>query len=289
MRMIDQAASLRKKLELYHSVNQAKTIAVVSGKGGVGKSNFSLNFALSLASADKKVLIIDLDIGMGNLEILLGKTPNKSIVHLFSSLCPIEDIIEEGPNAISYIAGGSGLDEIFTMDGEKFDYFLSQFENLLASYDFIIFDMGAGITEGSAYFILAADECIVVTTPEPTSLTDAYAMIKHVLKKNSQLSIMVLVNRAINIKKGEQTMHRLIQVVQQFLSKEIKPLGVLPEDRKVMQAVSDQIPFSLYHKKSPASLALQNITKFYLSKKSEPLNGESDSFINKMRAFIRKR
>lgn len=287
--MIDQAASLRKKLELYHSVQQAKTIAVVSGKGGVGKSNFALNFALELAEAGKKVLIMDLDIGMGNLEILLGKTPKKSIVHLFSTACAIEDIVEKGPNSISYIAGGSGLDDIFTMDAEKFNYFLSQFENLLTSYEFIIFDMGAGITEGSAHFILAADECIVVTTPEPTSLTDAYAMIKHVLKKNFELSIMVLVNRAMSHKKGEQTMERLTKVVRQFLLKEINPLGIVPEDRKVMQAVSDQLPFVLQNQKSPAALAIRNIADHYLNNKVGQVPAYRSTFIHKMKAFIRKR
>lgn len=287
--MSDQAASLRRKLEIKRTEKQAETIAVVSGKGGVGKSNFALNFALTLSGKGKKVLLFDLDIGMGNIEVLLGKTTNKSIVHLFSEDYKLEEIIEKGPNAISYISGGSGLDEIFTMDKEKYDYFLSQFEKLLASYEFIIFDMGAGITEGSAHFILAADECIVVTTPEPTSLTDAYAMIKHVLKKNIDISIHLLVNRTLTVKKGEQTMQRLIQVVKKFLSKEIKPLGIIPDDKKVMQAVSDQIPFVLYHPKSPAALALMDITTGFLTNKSGFKEERNHSFISKLQAFIRKR
>lgn len=289
MQMTDQAASLRRKLELNRTQQQAETIAVVSGKGGVGKSNLALNFSLSLSREGKKVLLFDLDIGMGNIETLLGKTTNKSIVHLFSQNKKLEEIIEKGPNGISYISGGSGLDEIFTMDKEKYACFLSQFEHLLTSYEFIIFDMGAGITEGSAHFILAADECIVVTTSEPTSLTDAYAMIKHVLKKNMDISIRVLVNRALTVKKGEQTMQRLIQVVKKFLSKEIKPLGIVPDDKKVMQAVSDQIPFILYHPKSPAARALVEITTGYLADKSGFERERNYSFLTKLQNFIKKK
>lgn len=289
MLMRDQAASLREKLELHHLTKPAKTIAVVSGKGGVGKSNLALNFALELTNNGRKVLLFDLDVGMGNIEILLGKSSNKSIVQLFSRSCPIEEVIEEGPNALSYVAGGSGLAEIFTMDESKYHFFLAQFPKLLDTYDFIIFDMGAGISEGSAHFVLAADECIVVTTPEPTSLTDAYAMIKHVLQKSPDMSISLLVNRAASIKAGEQTIKRLSHVVSQFLQKNIKTLGIVPEDKKVRQAVSDQIPFILSNRKGAAAVAVKDIVEQYLGDKQEEVFPETISFISRLASLIRSR
>src|SRR5690625_1210755 len=142
----DQASKLRQTMRSRRANRQAKTIAVVSGKGGVGKSNFTLNFALKLIEQKKSVLIIDLDIGMGNIDILLGLQSKHSIVQMYENNLPIHDIIEVGPNSISYIAGGSGLSKLFDLDEVKLNYFLNQFNKISTEYDYIFFDMGAGAT-----------------------------------------------------------------------------------------------------------------------------------------------
>lgn len=287
--MNDQAQKLRQKLEQIRSKTEAKTIAVISGKGGVGKSNFALNFSLSLAQKNKKVLIFDLDIGMGNIDILLGLTPKNTIVNMFDEHLSIHDIIELGPNSLSYIAAGSGLSDIFQLDQDKFNYFLNQLQDLLRNYDYIIFDMGAGVSYDSIHFILAANECFVVTTPEPTSLTDAYAMMKHITKKHHELPMYLVVNRAYSQKVGEQTMERLQNVVLKFLNKELEPLGILPDDRTVSRAVNRQIPFLLFDTKAMVSKAMTQLVDQYLQEKIDIRQKVPFSFVSRLKQFMLER
>ncbi|MDL4840081.1 MinD/ParA family protein [Aquibacillus rhizosphaerae] len=287
--MSDQAANLRRKIEQLKGNKQAKTIAIISGKGGVGKSNFALNFSIGLSDQEKKVLIFDLDIGMGNIDILSGLSPRQSIVNMFAHNLSIHDIIETGPNAVSYIAAGSGLSEIFTMDEQKFNFFLNQLDELMTSYDYIIFDMGAGVSNGSIYFMLAADECIVVTTTEPTSLTDAYAIIKHVTSQNYQLPMFLVVNRAHSSKSGQETINRLQQVVRRFLERELMPIGIIPEDKTVFKAVSSQTPFMLYDPDARVSLVMKQIVKQYVSEKINIEKKTPFSFIKRLKQIITER
>src|SRR5699024_9701876 len=156
-------------------------IAVVSGKGGVGKSSISLNFSLELLRREKKVLLMDMDIGMGNIDILLGLNPKYTVMDMFIHRLSIHDIIETGPNSLAHLAGGRALNTCFTMHQTRQAYFFQHLGQLAQLYDYIIFDMGAGETNDSLFFITTPDECIVVTTPEPTSITNAYRMIKHIV------------------------------------------------------------------------------------------------------------
>src|SRR5699024_5160337 len=151
----DQASNLRRKVlnsgTYTNKASNAKTISIVSGKGGVGKSNIAINFSLELLARNKKVIIFDLDVGMGNIDILLGLQAEQTIVDMIEEQLPIDEIIEEGPNKLAYIAGGSGLTNFFTMDEKKMAYFFEQYERLVATYDYIIFDLGAGATNESIF------------------------------------------------------------------------------------------------------------------------------------------
>ncbi|RDY72138.1 MinD/ParA family protein [Halobacillus sp. SY10] len=285
--MKDQAEVLRRRIQEMEGEKQAKTIAIASGKGGVGKSNFCINFALQLMRNDKKVLIFDLDIGMGNIDILMGKSPRRTFVDLFREEMSIRDIIELGPESLSYIAGGSGLSHIFELDQTKFAYFQSEFEELTKSFDYILFDMGAGATQDSLHFISSAHEAIVVTTPEPTSLTDGYAMIKHLVHKDKSLPIKILVNRSLNEKNGRNTFDRLSLVVERFLEAEVALLGVLPDDRSVLEAVNKQRPFVIDRPKSKVSRSLEELVRDYLN---ESHSHESPlSFVDKLKRFVFER
>lgn len=287
--MSDQAASLRKKISKLQSKTQAKTIAVVSGKGGVGKSNFSLNFALTLSKQEKKVLLFDLDIGMGNIDILMGVHAKRSIVQMFENHLSIHDIIETGPNSLSYIAAGSGLTDIFKMNEDKFNYFLEQLDDLITQFDYIIFDMGAGASADSMFYILAADECIVVSTPEPTSMMDAYAMMKHICSKDFHIPLSLLVNRAESSKDGKLIVKRLQKVMYNFLNKEISPLGILPNDKTVSKAVLSQVPFTLFDSKSKVTVAMEQIVAQYLNNGINIEEKIPSSFIKKLKQFIKER
>src|SRR5699024_1692753 len=176
MTMHDQAERLRNRMNGHVEENNCKTIAVISGKGGVGKSTTVLNFAIEMQNKGKRVLIFDLDIGMGNIDILLGQPSKYTILNFLEEFLPIHDMIETGPKGLSYIAGGSGFNDLLELDEAKLNYFFSQYELLTKDYDYIFFDLGAGVSKSSLAFILASDECFLVTTPEPTSIADAYSM-----------------------------------------------------------------------------------------------------------------
>ncbi|WP_327365023.1 MinD/ParA family protein [Virgibacillus dakarensis] len=285
----DQAAKLRQKLAVKNNQTHAKTIAIVSGKGGVGKSNFALNFALELLDKRKKVLLFDLDVGMGNIDILLGMQTNKTIVDMLADQLAFRDCLEIGPNNLDYIAAGSGLSEFFTMDKMKMNYFLEQYNDLIPKYDYIIFDMGAGTTSDSLAFVMAADECIVVTTPEPTSITDAYGMTKHIVNKQRNMPIYVVMNRSRTAKFGTKVLNQFQRVVFRFLQVNVFPMGVLPDDKTVQTAVTRQIPYLLLNSKAPVSRALKQIVTSYLANEISLNQQESLSFVQKVKRFMTER
>ncbi|MFD1735834.1 MinD/ParA family protein [Bacillus salitolerans] len=289
--MRDQAESLRLRLQRINDQSEAKVIAVVSGKGGVGKSNFSLNFSINLAKSGQNVLLVDMDIGMGNIDILMGQSSKGSFVDLFKQGVTIHDLIKNGPGGISYISGGSGLATIFKLDHDKLTYLISQLEKLSLEYDYILFDMGAGVTEDTLQLLLSVHEIFVITTPEPTSITDAYSMMKFICSKEHHAEFYLVVNRVQSEKEGIQTLTRLSEVMKQFLRKEIVKLGFLPDDRSVYKAVSRQIPFSIYDPKSAASRSMNELTKKYTSGSIEGAKPKSKSlgFITKLRHYFSER
>ncbi|TMN23595.1 MinD/ParA family protein [Lentibacillus cibarius] len=285
----DQAERLRRKLAAANHPKTARTIAVASGKGGVGKSNLALNMSLELIKHDKRVLLFDLDVGMGNIDILLGMDVDQTIVDMFAERLPIDEMIQIGPRGLAYIAAGSGLNDLFTMEPDNREYFFQQYEALVDLYDYIIFDMGAGVTLDSLSFILASDECIIVTTPEPTSITDAYGMIKHIVNNHPELPISVVMNRAPSVIKGERALERFRRVIMQFLKVDVRKLGILPDDQVVSDAVIRQTPYILLNGKTAVSIATKQIAANILSEASIPRKQPSVSFVQKLKKLMLKR
>ncbi|MFB1049555.1 MinD/ParA family protein [Paraliobacillus sp. JSM ZJ581] len=287
--MLDQATNLRKRINQMNRSKEAKTIAVVSGKGGVGKSNFSLNFAITLSKMNKKVLLFDLDIGMGNIDILMGVQAKQTIVDLYEKELSVYDIMESGPYSLSYIAGGSGLRELFHMGEKKQNFFLNQLDELILKYDYIILDMGAGASLDTMRYVLASDEIIILSTPEPTSMMDAYAMMKHIHYYDHGILMYLLVNQAQSNKEGEQTTKRLQQVMKRFLQKDIIPLGILPKDKVVSKAVLTQTPFSIFDPKAKITRALDELVAQYETGGIKNQNNGPSAFINKLIKFVKER
>lgn len=286
----DQASNLRFQLkESVPTIKNAKTISIVSGKGGVGKSNIALNMAVDLSRFNYRVLIIDLDVGMGNIDILLGQHADESFVDLLHGSLPVKEIIVEGPANLNYISGGTGFTEFFKMNQTAIDHFLREFQKLKSMYDYIIFDMGAGVTSDSIFFILASEESIVITTPEPTALTDAYAMVKKILYHDNNIPISIVMNRAKEKRQGERVLKQFQTIIQKFLRVETRALGVLPDDPTVSEAVSRQTPFILWNEKAPISKALRQITKNYVTNTSEPINKQPTSFVQKLKRLLMER
>lgn len=285
--MHDQAENLRNRLRAQASGKEGKIISIVSGKGGVGKSNFALNFALGLIREGKKVLIMDLDIGMGNIDVLLGMHSKYSIKHLFERDMALDELIEQGPEGLEYISGGSSLGSFLDIDESKRNRFFSQFEIVSKSYDYVLFDMGAGATKDSIYFILASDICVLISTPEPTALTDAYAMIKYIVNNYGKMPINIVMNRANSVKIGYKALKGLQDVAKQFLNTELLALGVLPEDAIVQKAVMRQTPYLIYKENAAVSTAVRNIASVFLGNISHR-NSES-SFLARLKQLVKQR
>ncbi|XJZ28516.1 MinD/ParA family protein [Bacillota bacterium Lsc_1132] len=283
--MKDQAESLRVKLQRQLNGSYTKAIAVVSGKGGVGKSNFSLNFSISLSKRGYRVLLFDMDVGMGNLDILMGKSSERTIVDYLRGTANLREIVSDGPEGLKYVGGGTGLSQLVQLDrlgklSEEFDAFLEE-------YDYLIFDMGAGANEDSLKFLLSVHEIIVITTPEPTSLMDAYAMMKYLHLLDPKLPFYLVANRAQSIKEGEETIKRLAEVLRKFLQRESTSLGIVPDDRSIQKAVLRQVPFILFNPKSHASSALEDLVNRYLAKQFQVTpTMKSVSFVSKLKKIL---
>lgn len=291
--MTDQADTLRQRITSMHTSYPAddekratKVFSIVSGKGGVGKSNIAVNFALQLQRVNKKVLIIDLDIGMANIDILLGASSSLSIVDMLEKDMSIWSIISRADNGLAYIAGGSGLNHLFEMNDAKAEYFSKELSSLDGQFDFIFLDMGAGVNADSFHFLLAAHETLLVTTPEPTSITDAYAMIKFLTMHDSSIPISIIINRASSKKDGENASRNLIQVTDKFLKRKVRYLASIPNDQIVWKAVRAQTPFLIYAPKSKPSAAIENAVQAFLGE-NEGSKESFDFFVNKLKGFLK--
>ncbi|MCF0149538.1 MAG: MinD/ParA family protein [Clostridium sp.] len=260
--MLDQAESLRRLANGELSVskrNKTKIITITSGKGGVGKSNFVVNLAINLVKKGKRVLIFDADIGMGNDDVLMGIYPKYSVLDLINGSLAIEDIIVEGPEGIKLLPGGSGLNNIEDLEQTQREIFLRKIE-MLEGFDYIFIDTGAGISRSVLAFISCCDEVILVTTPEPTSLTDGYSLLKAVNHFKIKTKANIVVNKVLEKKEGEKTFLKLKTAVNRFLALEINYLGYIFDDRKITMSVRNQLPFIIGYPYCDASKCIEEIT-----------------------------
>jgi flagellar biosynthesis protein FlhG len=285
--MIDQAESLRKQL-MSSSAQSARVISVVSGKGGVGKTNITVNLALSLIKMGKRVLVMDLDVGMGNVDLILGRRAPKHIMDLLQNQLSVWEIIEEGKEGLHTIAGGRNFGSLALITDDMLNFFLKQLEELETFYDFIFLDMGAGATETALKFILSSHEILVIATPEITSITDAYSMMKFIYTKDSTLPFYLAVNRCENEKEGLYTSAKLTNVCKQFLNKDLIHLGMIPLDQTVLESVKKQIPFTLNKPASEASRAVDDLARTYAGA-SQQQKASYKSFISRLKSFFSER
>jgi flagellar biosynthesis protein FlhG len=289
--MKDQAEGLRNLVQTQgeKGTRTTRIITVTSGKGGVGKSNFTLNFALSLQSLGYKVLVFDADIGLANIDVLMGVSSTYSLYHLLKKDKTIWEIIQKGSNDLEFIAGGSGFNDLLRLTEEELDYFAEQVMQLNGYVDFIIFDTGAGLSKETLKFILAAEEAIVVTTPEPTSITDAYAIIKMVNSMGHDVSFKLVINRVTDAREGKQTADKISLVAKQFLNIHIPTLGFVDDDPVVSKAVKRQIPFSIAFPYSTATKSIKTLTDNYIKgyRVIETPSTGVKSFLNKMLKLLK--
>ncbi|MFG0212225.1 MinD/ParA family protein [Brevibacillus porteri] len=287
--MRDQAEQLRERMLQNKKTRPTRLVTVTSGKGGVGKSNFSLNFGLGLIEKGHKAVLFDLDLGLANLDVLMGITPKKHLFHLLEPDTTVWDIIEHGPGGLEFIAGGSGFTQIMQLDDHKLDRLFSHLDPLQGYADTIIFDTGAGFSKESMRFMLSSDEVILVTTPEPPAITDAYAVIKMLHARNPAVSIRLVINRASSEREGKMTADKLAMVSKRFLNMDIQSLGYVSDDPYVSKAVKLQRPFLLTYPQSQAARSIRNLVERYLDR---PVTSDASvsglkGFLAKLRHFIR--
>ncbi|GEQ23299.1 site-determining protein [Clostridium butyricum] len=286
--MLDQAEALRKLADNDGKENQknniSKIITVTSGKGGVGKSNFVVNLAITLQRSGKKVLIFDADLGMGNDDVLMGLYPKHNIFDIIFTDLTLKDIIIEGNEGVALIPAGSGLNKVHELTENERQLFLSKLSEL-DEFDYILMDTGAGVSRDILAFISASEELIIITTPEPTSLTDAYSLAKAAdhfkLKDNAK----VIVNKAFSKEEGIETFNKFNRAVTKFLNIKIEYLGYILDDRKLVQSVRAQKPFVNLYPNCDASKNIEDIAMKILGQDSVNTGGAKKLFKKLLNLF----
>ncbi len=268
--MIDQATMLRNLvIEKEEEVNiqkpkiTSKVISVSSGKGGVGKSSFVANFAIALKRLGKEVIIVDADLGFANIEVLFDVFPKKTLKNVIFDGEEINSIIAEGPLGIKFLSGGSGIKEITKISRLEQERLINGFAYLDEKFDYILVDTGAGVSDLIFNFIKASDESIVVCTPEPTSITDAYALIKVIseyVRSNSK-NLRVVVNRVSGNEEGDLVFKKIQVATEKFLDIHLDCYGYLPEDENVIKSIKAQNPICISSPDSKYAKAMVNIAK----------------------------
>ena len=219
-----------------------RVIAITSGKGGVGKTNLTVNLAIALRRRGIRVLVIDADLGMANVDILLGAASRKYLLDLLQPEVKLDDVIVETPHGVQYISGGSGIEKALAYDHAEKILLQQKLAECAARADLILVDTGAGLGRNVMDFILAADEVLLVTTPEPTSLTDAYAVMKAYSIYAAQKNLRLIINRVYESKESREVALKLQRAAEKFLHMKVPCLGYVFEDTAVTKAVRRQAP-----------------------------------------------
>lgn len=265
---MDQAESLRniiKKQEIESETKTARVITVTSGKGGVGKTSLSVNLAIQLRRLGKKVVILDADFGLANIEIMLGIRPQYNLADLMFRGKNIHDIITDGPQGIGFISGGSGINEMANLTRDQVFQLIQRMYDLDRQADVIIVDTGAGIGDSVLEFVAASSEVLLVATPEPTSITDAYALLKS-LNRNSSYKpektiVKLVANQVRDRQDADELFDKLGMVVNKFLNIDIEYLGAVPYDSNMQKAIIRQEPISVAAPNSAAAKSVERIAR----------------------------
>jgi len=242
-------------------VRLARAIAVTSGKGGVGKSNIAVNLAVSLAGAGKKVCLFDADLGLANADVLCGITPRMTLEHVIAGKCRLAEAFYKAPGGFRLIPGASGATRLADLDPTRRRDLLEQLAVIARVADVILVDTSAGLSANVLAFASAAESVLLVTTPEPTAMTDAYAMLKALSVHSKSTPIKLVVNMAQSQREGEAVFDRMNKVAQTFLGRSIELGSIIPLDPSLGQAVRERMPMLMRSPKSPASKAINRMAR----------------------------
>lgn len=259
---MDQAVTLRSFMEEESpAASGTRVIAVSSGKGGVGKTNSVANLAIAFARMGKRVLLLDADLGLGNLDVLLGLVPRYNIGHLLRGEKGIEEVLVDGPEGIKILPASSGVQELTALSAEERLSLASHLEELEDLFDIMIIDTGAGISSNVLFFNVSAQEIMVVVTPEPTSITDAYALMKVLLNRHGERRFKLLVNEVKTRKEGQEVYRKISLAAERFLNISVEYIGCVLLDENVQKSVIRQKAVIELYPESKASQCYQEIAR----------------------------
>jgi flagellar biosynthesis protein FlhG len=277
--MIDQASGLRKMNDL----KQVKVIAVSGGKGGVGKTNVSLNTSIALAQQGKKVLVLDADLGLANVDVMLGLRVQRNLSHVLSGECELDDIIIEGPAGIKIIPATSGTQTMVDLTPSEHAGLIRAFSDMQTQFDVLIVDTAAGISDMVLSFTRAAQDVLLVVCDEPTSITDCYALMKLLSRDHGVFKFKVVANMVRNPKEGQQLYGKLSKVTDRFLDVALDLVAVIPFDENIRKSVRKQQAIVEAFPDSPASQAFQNLaSKICLWPVPSQASGHLEFFIEQL-------
>jgi flagellar biosynthesis protein FlhG len=265
--MLDQAQRLRQLAASSEKQAKARIITVTSGKGGVGKSNFVVNLGIALQQMGKQVLIFDADVGMGNDDVLMGFLPKYNVFDVIFNGKEIDEVIITGPSGVKLLPGGSGITKIDELTNKQREGFIKKLGSL-SGLDYILMDTGAGINRSVLGFVACCEELVVLTTPEPTSLTDAYSLLKAINHFKIKDGAKVVINRAMDEKEAVLTYNKFNNAVSSFLKMKLEYLGSIAEDKKLIQAVRSQQPFIISYPNCDAAQDVNKIARKLIGSES---------------------
>ena len=269
---MDQAEQLRNIIKANSQPRRplARVITVTSGKGGVGKSNTAINLAIHFRKMGQKVIILDADFGLANIEIMFGTVPKHNLCDLIYQGKNIKDIITWGPMEVGFISGGSGIAGMSNLSKDYLNYIVQNLQELDQMADIIIVDTGAGISDAALEFLVASSEILLVTTPEPTSITDSYSLVKalnrHPRYSREDTQVKVIANKVANEEEAIAMYTKLEAVVNRYLKVPITYLGMIPQDDKLAKAVMQQMPVSLDSPNAKSAIAYEQIAAKLMNK-----------------------
>lgn len=293
---MDQAEQLRNIIKKQSPPKKlARVITVTSGKGGVGKSNLAVNLGIQMSSLGKRVIILDADFGLANVEVMLGIRPRYSLADLMFKGKDLQEIITKGPENIGFISGGSGIHELINITRSQILFLTQKLYELDQMADVIIIDTGAGISDSVLEFVTASSEVLLIVTPEPTSITDAYALLKTLNRKGDfspdNTAIKMIANRVESYEEAKQLYTKLNLVVEKFLTVKMGFLGAIPQDTNVTKAVMQQKPYSVLYPNAPSSKAVYELANMLCnnaSLRAQSVNGIAGLFSNLIRLKFKK-
>lgn len=271
---MDQAEQLRNIVKQQNKKQRsARVITVTSGKGGVGKSNVSVNLAIQMSRLGKRAVILDADFGLANIEVMLGMRPQYNLADMMFRGKDVKDIICTGPEDIGFISGGSGLREMTNLNKDQILSLVRTMYELDHYADVVIIDTGAGISDTVIELVASSSEVLLVATPEPTSITDAYALLKTIHRHDGfeagSTSIKMIGNRIQSYEEGKELYLKLNTVVNKFLGMEMEYLGAIPYDECLPRAVMQQQPVSLAYPDAPSARAMLELAMVLEDEKKE--------------------